>query len=183
MAATDSACTWSQAKVERQRDSPFQKVIGTAFVKIELHGEVYVKKDYWGYRMLVPILFSLCVKLVTKNSGEVRTLIGTSVRQLGQRGRNTSHSLVDYWWGGSSFGWLYFNGFQWCVHVHVCVCACVCMNSQWWHLLMTIIDSLLGWLCYDTRWLHCLAVVKWWCYTWNSLPDDVRINKLMLCCL
>ena len=41
---------------------------------------------------------------------EVKTLLGTSVRQLGHKGRNASHSLVLYWWGAPSFGWLYFNG-------------------------------------------------------------------------
>ena len=112
---------WRDKVRQDLRDSPFQKVIGTAFVRIELHGEVCVKKDCRGYRMLVPTLHSLCVKLVTENSGEVRTLLGTSVRQLGHGGRNASHSLVHYWWGASSFGWLYFNG-QWCVCI---LCALV----------------------------------------------------------
>ena len=105
------------------RDSPFQKVIGTAFVRIELHGEVCVKKDYRGYRMLLPILHSLCVKTVSENSGEARTLLDTNVRQLGLGGRNTSHSLVHYWWGASSFEWLYFNGSMVCA---TCLCVCLC---------------------------------------------------------
>ena len=92
-------------------------MIGIAFVRIELHGKECVKKDYRGYRMLVPILHNLCVKLVTKNSREVKTLLGTSVRQLGHGERNASHGLGHYWWGASSFGWLYFNGSM------VCVCA------------------------------------------------------------
>jgi len=63
---------------------------------IELHGEVYVKKDCRGFRVLVPILHNLCVKLATESSEEVRTLQDTSVRQLGHRGRNASHRLVHY---------------------------------------------------------------------------------------
>ena len=78
-----------------ERDSPFQKAIGT-FVRIELLGEVFVKMDYREYRMLVLILYSLCVILATKNSGEVKALLGTSVRQLSHKGRNASHSLVHY---------------------------------------------------------------------------------------
>ena len=46
--------------------------------------------------MLVPILHSLCVKLATENSGEVKILLGRSVRLLSHGGRNASHSLVHY---------------------------------------------------------------------------------------
>ena len=52
---------------------------------------------YRGYRMLIPTLHSLCVQLVTENSGEIKTLLGTSVRQLGHWERNTSHGLVHYY--------------------------------------------------------------------------------------
>ena len=65
--------------------------------------------------MLVPTLHSLCVKLVTENSGEVRTLLGTSVRQLGHGERKFGPLLV-----GSII--LYFNG--------VCVCVCVRAHAR-----------------------------------------------------
>ena len=61
-----------------------------------MHEEVCVKMDYRGYRMLVPILHSLCVKLTIENSGKVKTLLGTSVRQLSLGGKNASHGLVHY---------------------------------------------------------------------------------------
>ena len=61
-----------------------------------MHEEVCVKMDYRGYRMLVPILRSSCVKLATENSEEVKTLLGTSVKLLGHGRRNASHSLVHY---------------------------------------------------------------------------------------
>ena len=64
--------------------------------------------------MLVPTLHSLCVKLVTENSGEVRTLLGTSVRQLGHGGRNASHSLFGPLLVGSISGGsrIFEKGFQ-----------------------------------------------------------------------
>ena len=55
----------------------FQKVIGTAFLRIELHGQ---ELDYRGCRMLVPILHSFWVENVTENSGEAKKLLGMSVR-------------------------------------------------------------------------------------------------------
>ena len=69
--------------------------------------------------MLVPILHSLCVKLANKNSREVKTLLGTSVRQLGhgERNLNASHSLSTTSGGehhpldGST------SMVQWCVRV------------------------------------------------------------------
>jgi len=57
---------------------------------------ISIKMDYRRYRMLVPILHSLCVKFTIENSGEVKILLGTSVRQLGHRGRNASDGLVHY---------------------------------------------------------------------------------------
>jgi len=46
--------------------------------------------------MLVPILHGLCVKFVTKNSREDKTLRDTSVKKLGHEGRNARHGLVHY---------------------------------------------------------------------------------------
>ena len=62
-----------------------------------MHGEVCIKKDYRGYRILVPILHSMSVELVNKNSGELKILLGTNVRQFSQEGRNTSDGLVHYY--------------------------------------------------------------------------------------
>jgi len=72
------------------------EVFGTAVVRIELYGEVCVRKDYRGCRMLVSILHGLCVKLVTENSGEDKILPDTSVKELGHMGRNARHGLVHY---------------------------------------------------------------------------------------
>jgi len=55
--------------------------------------------------MMVPILHSLCVKIATENSGEVKTMLGRSVRLLSNGERNASHSFGPLLVVGSIILW------------------------------------------------------------------------------
>ena len=60
------------------------------FVRIELYGEMCVKTDYRGHRMLVPILHSLCVDLVIENSGEIK-------KQVSHNSATEEETLTMVW--------------------------------------------------------------------------------------
>jgi len=98
-------------------------VIGIAFVRIELYGEVCVRMDYKGCRILVPILYSLCVELITVDSGAGKTLLNTIVKLLGHEGRNDSPWFGPLLVVGGVILWMAL--LQWSmVCVHSCMRAC-----------------------------------------------------------